>query len=165
VAAVAFVCDVIILLKLKIVTLNVIQDIVCHDWHDIAQISHFINDNLPVTSIKPHVIREQLIAIFLNINNNGFLLFIYLLKGSTADATALRLIVHPVMNMIKICLLFQFNETPVEWNWQGKTEVLGEEPIPVPLCPPQIPNGHTRDRNRASTLRSRRLTASAVARR
>jgi hypothetical protein len=33
------------------------------------------------------------------------------------------------------------NGAPVEWNWQGKTEVLGEKPVPVPLCPPQIPHG------------------------
>ena len=33
----------------------------------------------------------------------------------------------------------------VEWNWQGKTEVLGEKPVPLPLCPPQIPHGLTRD--------------------
>jgi hypothetical protein len=26
----------------------------------------------------------------------------------------------------------------------GKTEVLGEKPIPVPLCPPKIPHGPTR---------------------
>ena len=29
----------------------------------------------------------------------------------------------------------------VEWYWQGKTDVLGEKPVPVPLCPPQIPYG------------------------
>ena len=29
----------------------------------------------------------------------------------------------------------------VEWNWKGKPEVRGEKPDPVPLCPPQIPNG------------------------
>jgi hypothetical protein len=27
----------------------------------------------------------------------------------------------------------------VEWYWQAKTEGLGEKPVPVPLCPPQIP--------------------------
>jgi len=27
----------------------------------------------------------------------------------------------------------------VEWYWQGKTEVLGENPVTVSLCPPQIP--------------------------
>ena len=52
----------------------------------------------------------------------------------------------------------------MEWNWQGKTEVLGEKPILVPLCPPQIPHGQTRDRNRASTVRGRRLTAWAKSR-
>jgi hypothetical protein len=34
----------------------------------------------------------------------------------------------------------------------------------VPLCPPQIPHGATRDRTRASSVRGRRLTVSAVAR-
>jgi hypothetical protein len=28
-------------------------------------------------------------------------------------------------------------------NWQGKTEVLGEKPVPVPFSPPQIPHGPT----------------------
>jgi hypothetical protein len=32
------------------------------------------------------------------------------------------------------------NGAPVEWNWQGKTEVPGAKPGPVPLCPPQIPH-------------------------
>jgi hypothetical protein len=45
---------------------------------------------------------------------------------------------------------------------RGKTEVLGEKPVPVPLCPPQIPHGLTRDRTRASTVRVRRLTACAI---
>ena len=26
----------------------------------------------------------------------------------------------------------------VQWNWQGKTEVLGDNPVTVPLCPSQI---------------------------
>jgi hypothetical protein len=34
-----------------------------------------------------------------------------------------------------------------------KTEVLGEKPVPVPLRPPQIPHGPTRDRTRASAVR------------
>jgi hypothetical protein len=32
--------------------------------------------------------------------------------------------------------------------WQGKTEELGEKPVPVPLSPPQIPHGLTRARTR-----------------
>jgi len=43
--------------------------------------------------------------------------------------------------------------------WQGKTEKLGEKPVPVLLCPPQIRHGLTRARTRASVVRGRRLTA------
>jgi hypothetical protein len=32
----------------------------------------------------------------------------------------------------------------MEWYWKGKPEKLGENPVPVPLCPPQIPHGLTR---------------------
>jgi hypothetical protein len=52
----------------------------------------------------------------------------------------------------------------VEWYWQGKTKELEERPVPMPLCPPQIPHGLTRTRNRASGLRGQRLTAWAMAR-
>jgi hypothetical protein len=48
--------------------------------------------------------------------------------------------------------------------WQGKTEELGEKPIPLPLCPPQIPHGITRARTRASAVRGRRLTTWAMVR-
>jgi hypothetical protein len=41
---------------------------------------------------------------------------------------------------------------------RGKTEELGEKPVPVPLCPPQIPHGLTRARTRDSAVRGRRLT-------
>jgi hypothetical protein len=59
--------------------------------------------------------------------------------------------------------VFPCNGAPVEWNWQGKTEVLGEKPVPVPLHSPQIPHGLTRDRTRASAVGDRRLTAWAMA--
>jgi hypothetical protein len=59
---------------------------------------------------------------------------------------------------------FPSNGAPVEWNWQGKTPVLGEKPVPVPLCPPQIPHGLARDRTRASAVGGRRLTAWTMAR-
>jgi hypothetical protein len=52
----------------------------------------------------------------------------------------------------------------VEWYWQGKTEQLGENPVPVPLCPPQIPHGLTRARTQASVVRGSRLTTWAMAR-
>jgi hypothetical protein len=48
--------------------------------------------------------------------------------------------------------------------WQGKTEELGEKPVPVPFCPPQIPYGLTRARTRASVVRGQRLTTWAMAR-
>jgi hypothetical protein len=44
----------------------------------------------------------------------------------------------------------------VECYWQGITEELGKNPVPVPLCPPQIPHGLIQVRTRASTVR--RLT-------
>jgi len=47
----------------------------------------------------------------------------------------------------------------VEWYWQEKSEVLGEKPVAVSLCPPQISHGLNWDRTHASALRCRRLTA------
>jgi hypothetical protein len=41
----------------------------------------------------------------------------------------------------------------------GENRQLGEKPVPVPLCPPQISHGLTRDRTQASAVRGRRLTA------
>jgi hypothetical protein len=38
-----------------------------------------------------------------------------------------------------------------------------EKPVPVPLCPPQIPRGLTRARTRDSAVRGPRLTAWAIA--
>jgi hypothetical protein len=39
-----------------------------------------------------------------------------------------------------------------------ETEKLGEKPVLVPLCPPQVPHGLTQARTRDSTDRGRRLT-------
>jgi hypothetical protein len=41
----------------------------------------------------------------------------------------------------------------------GEIKLTGEKPVPVPLCPPQIPHGLTRDRTWASAVRGWRLTA------
>jgi hypothetical protein len=70
----------------------------------------------------------------------------FVVKGPAADATDAPqpwgLLCNPVMKMI--CLfVFPITGAPVEWNWQGKTEVLGEKLVPVSLCPPQIPYGLT----------------------
>jgi hypothetical protein len=51
-----------------------------------------------------------------------------------------------------------------EWYWQGVTELLLEKYVPVPLCLPQISHGLKWDKNRASSVRDRRLTAWDVAR-
>jgi hypothetical protein len=87
--------------------------------------------------------------------------FFLVAKGPAADATdALQpwgLLCNPVMKMMMIIF------SPVEWNWQGKTKALGEKHVPVPLCPPQIPHGLTRDRTRASAVGGRRLTTWAMA--
>jgi hypothetical protein len=47
------------------------------------------------------------------------------------------------------------------WNEidRRKPKYSGEKPVPVPLCPPQIPHGVSRDRTRASAVGCRRLTA------
>jgi hypothetical protein len=52
----------------------------------------------------------------------------------------------------------------VEWYWQGKTEEIGEKPVPVPHCPPQIPRGLTGERIRASAVRGQRLTSWVMSR-
>jgi hypothetical protein len=81
----------------------------------------------------------------------------------------MRLIVQPNDDddddiIIIIFCPFPSNGAPVKWNCEGKTEELGEKPVPVPLCPPQIPHGLTRDRTRASAVGGWRLTAWAMAR-
>jgi hypothetical protein len=60
-------------------------------------------------------------------------------------------------------MIWVWRET-VEWHWQGKTEELGEKPVPVPFCPPQIPHGLSRARSRAFAVRGRRLTTWTIAR-
>jgi hypothetical protein len=47
---------------------------------------------------------------------------------------------------------------------RGKPEELGEKPVPVPLCQPQIKHGAIRARTGASVVTGRRLTASATLR-
>jgi hypothetical protein len=42
----------------------------------------------------------------------------------------------------------------VAWYWQGKAEILEENPVPLPICPPQIPHerGEVRTRARGERL-------------
>jgi hypothetical protein len=64
-------------------------------------------------------------------------------------------------------LVFSFFRV-MEHRWNdidtGRLKYSGKKPVPVPLCPPQIPHGLTRDRTRASAVRGRRLTAWTMAR-
>jgi hypothetical protein len=45
----------------------------------------------------------------------------------------------------------------------GSNQELRGKTVPMPLCPPQIPHGITRARNRASEVRGRRLIAQTMA--
>jgi hypothetical protein len=49
--------------------------------------------------------------------------------------------------------------TIVELHWQRETEGLRKKPVPVPLCPPQIPHRLIKVCIWASTVRGRWLTA------
>ena len=81
-------------------------------------------------------------------------------KGPAAEATDAPqpkgFLCNPVMKTKdhQFFFIFTSNGTPVEWTWQGETEVLGEKPVPVPLCPQQIPQGLTRGRTRDKSTMS-----------
>jgi hypothetical protein len=59
-----------------------------------------------------------------------FILLFFVVKGPAADATDTQqpwgLLRNPVMKIISFFFVFPCNGAPVEWNWQGETEVLGE---------------------------------------
>jgi hypothetical protein len=118
-----------------------------------------------MTQVKIVVLLRNIAA-----TGNASCIFFLVVKGPAADATDApqprALSCYPVMKikMMIIFCPFPSNGAPVEWNWQGETEELGEKPVPVPLCPPQIPHWLTRDRTRASAVGGRRLTAWAMAR-
>jgi hypothetical protein len=56
-------------------------------------------------------------------------------------------------------MIYEYGER--RWNDidRGKTEELGEKPVPVPLRPPQIPHGLTLARTRNSALRGHPVEA------
>jgi len=47
----------------------------------------------------------------------------------------------------------------LKWYSQGQTVVLGGNPDPVPLCPPQISHWMAWNRNRASAMKDRSVIA------
>jgi hypothetical protein len=46
----------------------------------------------------------------------------------------------------------------MEWYWQGKMEVLGGKPVPVPPCPPKMPHEMAWHRTWNPAVRGPRLT-------
>jgi hypothetical protein len=55
--------------------------------------------------------------------------------------------------------LYEYEYAEPRWNDTSReTEELGEKPVPVPLCPPQISYGLTRGLTLASSVRRRCLT-------
>jgi hypothetical protein len=79
---------------------------------------------------------------------------------------ALRLLVQPCDEEKNDQFFSFFQVMEHRWNEidRGKPKYSGEIPVPVPLCPPQIPHGPTRDRTRASAVRGRWRTVWAKAR-
>jgi hypothetical protein len=70
----------------------------------------------------------------------------------------------PLTDILFIPQMIWVWRATVELYWRAKAEELGDKPVPVPLCPPQTPDGLTRARTRASAVRGRRLTAWAMVR-
>jgi len=56
----------------------------------------------------------------------------------------------------------EMNRVLAQWFCQGKTEVLGEKFVPLPLCPPQISHGLAHDRTGSSAGRHQRLASWAM---
>ena len=69
--------------------------------------------------------------------------------------------------LLRLCMIsdrwMKEHGAPVKWCWQGKTKVLWEKPVPVPLCSPQITHGLNWDYTWASAVRGWKLTAQAIA--
>jgi hypothetical protein len=60
-------------------------------------------------------------------------------------------------NSVKISVWHRWND-----NDRGRTALLGRQPVPTPLCSPQISHGLARDRNRVSTVRSHQFRSSRI---
>jgi hypothetical protein len=90
---------------------------------------------LPFKFDKPHPLVIMVTIIYIYI-------YIYCGEGPRSRCywrtAALRPIVQPCDEDNCIFFIFPSNGAPLEWQWQGKTEVLGEKSVPVPLCPPHI---------------------------
>jgi hypothetical protein len=89
----------------------------------------------------------------------GYGIFVVVVKGPAADATDAPQLIGRPCDEDDFFSFFQVMEH--RWNEidRGKTEVLGEKHVAVPLCPPQIRHGLIQIRTRASAVRGRQVTA------
>jgi hypothetical protein len=69
---------------------------------------------------------------------------------------------RPLIGLLCQPRVIMMMEKLVVWL-AGETEVLGQKPASVPLCPPQTPHA-SRTRTRAAAVENQRLTAWATAR-
>jgi hypothetical protein len=91
---------------------------------------------------------------------NQLHMFVFVVKGPTADATDAPqpwgLLCSPVMKIISF-FVFLCKWSADGMKLTGKPKYSGKKPVPMPLRPPQIPHGLTRDRTRASAVRGRHV--------
>jgi hypothetical protein len=166
-----------------------LQDIIPYSY-DVFNCKFFIVENA-VTLNTPWIMLQESLGLLCNKNNKkgSKILWISKCEWTTFWSSADRVVIRSVLeNKVCVCVcvcvcgegprsrsygrkikmissfIFPSNGGPVEWNWHGKTELLGEKPVPVPLCPPQIPHAPTRDRTGVSAVGGRLLTAWAMAR-
>ena len=85
---------------------------------------------------------------------------LYDFRKSTAFRKAPKL--HPIVFLARATCRWRWDGAAVESYCQGKTEVLGQKRVPLPLVQ-HIPHGPAWDRARASVVTGRRLTAWAMA--
>jgi hypothetical protein len=90
--------------------------------------------------------------------NLGF--FFWWWGGSSTQA-----LMPTYVSILRIPQMIWVWRATVEWYTdRGKQKNSGENPVPVPLYPPQTPHGLSRTRTRASAMRDRRLMTWAMAR-
>jgi hypothetical protein len=84
-------------------------------------------------------------------------------KGKSLTPTGIRTPDRPARSLVAILgyyLIYTGTECFLSvWMCVLFNDAIWENPVPVPLCPPQIPHGITWDWTKASAVRGRRLTA------
>jgi hypothetical protein len=103
---------------------------------------------------------KQVQASHVDVIPNPFFL-IGIVGGGGVESNWVHSALRPPIGLLCQPRMITMMEKLVEWLAR-ETEVLGENPAPVPFCPPQTPHA-ARTRTRAATLGSQRLTAWAKA--